>query len=97
MSEGFWAKIERQLNELKTAKSADDVILILQPTEPGMASGDGFFEGSGGDETVADALGEAGWRTIWRRADYYWAMAAPDGQSTITYIEGDVYRGNRTA
>ena len=93
---GFWDDIHAQYEALKSAKSADDVLRIC-PKIPGMSAGDGFFEGSGGDEQVYDALLAAGWKTIWMDADYFWAMRAPNGD-VISYVEGDLYRGDqRTA
>ncbi|MEU2366196.1 hypothetical protein ABZ616_36550 [Streptomyces noursei] len=91
MVDGFWKLIDVQLKELESAKGADDVIRILGSE---LCVGDGFFHGSGGDETVYDALLAAGWSFLWSEAEYYYAMQAPDG-SAITYIEGDIYRGNR--
>ena len=93
----FWSAIEAQLEELATAKTADDVLAILSKErcpEDILFSGEGFFAGSGGDGTVRDALYRAGWRTVWAEASYYWVMRAPNGDE-ITYIEGDVLRGNR--
>ncbi len=95
----FWDQIEAQLKELHEARGADDVLRILSPEripEGGSSStaGDGFFAGSGGDGTVGGALVDAGWSYVWRKANYWWAMRGPDG-SVITYIEGDIYRGNR--
>lgn len=52
-----------------------------------------FFAGSGGDGTVMEALTDAGWRVTWAEASYYYVMTAPDG-SSITYIEGDIERGD---
>lgn len=97
---GSWDEISGQLRSLESAKSADEVIAVLtdaeaSPTvwaEYGTSSGDAFFAGSGGDDSVEEALEEAGWRHVWREASYYWAMRAPDG-SGVTYVEGDVYRG----
>jgi len=89
----FWRAIDAQLAELTTAGSADDVINILNRYCP-PSSGEAFFAGSGGDETVYDALHKAGWTILWFEAPYYWCMEAPDG-SKISYVEGDVYRGNR--
>lgn len=86
--DSFWAAIEAQLEELKSAGTADDVIRILSPG--GVA--DGFFAGGGGDGSVESSLSVAGWEHLWRRAEYYWAMRAPNGD-VITYVEGDVYRG----
>lgn len=94
MSTGFWAVIDAQLTQLRTAKSADEVIAILATDrEEGVSSGDGFFAGSGGDETVLGALRDAGWKVRWIEADYYWCAVAPDG-SLVSYVEGDVYRGD---
>jgi hypothetical protein len=91
----FWRAIEEQCQELRSAKTAAEVIAILNrpgsPSEP--SSGDAFFAGSGGDTQLDDCLHEAGWSYAWREASYYWAMRAPDG-SLLTYVEGDVYLGD---
>jgi hypothetical protein len=94
----FWEVIREQVVELRSAGSADDVVRILaldrNPLGGGEDSGaDGFFAGSGGDDTVYDALVEAGWATAWYNASYHYSMRAPDG-SAITYVEGDIYRGS---
>ncbi|MFK0231200.1 hypothetical protein ACIQUL_36150 [Streptomyces sp. NPDC090303] len=101
MSKNFWDEIRRQLKELESAKSADDVLRILaHENNPDQAypranrPDEGFFAGSGGGDCVNEALEEAGWSYVWARASYWWAMKAPDG-SVITYIEGDIYRGDR--
>jgi len=88
----FWKAIDTQLELLKKAKSADDVLAIL-PRIPGTSSGDGFFAGGGGDGDVASSLSEAGWTMARYKAHYYWCMQAPNGD-LITYVEGDIYRGN---
>ncbi|MGV9693421.1 hypothetical protein ACWDUX_30435 [Streptomyces sp. NPDC003444] len=101
MPDPFWTAIRAQLKELERAESADDVLRILahennpdqaypRPNRPD----EGFFGGSGGEDTVREALEEAGWKVLWSRAPYWYAITAPDG-SEITYIEGDIYRGNR--
>lgn len=103
MTNAFWTAVREQLSELRTAASADDVVRILAhernpynqlpgATEP-TATGDAFFAGSGGEDTVDDALCRAGWRYLWGNA-IHWAMRAPDG-SVITYCEGDIYRGDK--
>jgi len=86
----FWAEIERQLAELRTATTADRVIEVLGGPAEGA---DAFFGGSGGEDSVSESLADAGWRTVWSEASYYYVMQAPNGDK-ITYVEGDVYRGD---
>ncbi|MFI1528616.1 hypothetical protein [Streptomyces griseus] len=93
MPDNWRERTSAQLVALESAKSADDVLRIL-PVVPGVSAGDGFYELSGSDPSVWDSLRKAGWVQIWAVASYYYAMRAPDG-SVITYIEGDVYRGDR--
>lgn len=102
MPDTFWTTVREQLAELRIATSADDVIRILGPDRnpygPGWdgmdGAAEGFFAGSGGDGTVYDALDDAGWFMVWQESAIYYVMRAPDG-STITYCEGDIYRGVR--
>lgn len=96
----FWTVIAEQHTELQSARTADDVIRMLShdrnphgPIWDG-AVGDAFFAGSGGDRTVAAALRTAGWTTVWAESALYYVKCAPDG-SMITYIKGDIYRGDR--
>ncbi|MEW1547549.1 hypothetical protein [Streptomyces tsukubensis] len=101
MKSNFQAAIRQQLEELESAKSADDVMRILGPDRnpygpewDGMASdAEGFFAGGDGTD-VRYALIDAGWSQMWAKAPYHYAMRAPDG-SWATYIEGDIYRGNK--
>ena len=96
MSNDFWAAIEAQLAELRTAASADDVLRILsneRNPQGGGSAGDAFFAGSGGDGTVRESLAAAGWETTWTESSYYYVMRAPNGDE-ITYCEGDIYQGD---
>lgn len=89
----FWTAIDELCNRLEKAKTAAEVVAILNDYhEPSV--GDAFFEGSGGDRSVREALDEAGWTVVWSEASYHYAMRAPDG-SLLTYVEGDVYLGDR--
>jgi hypothetical protein len=98
--DAFWDVIDAQLQELQSAKTATDVVRILSqernPYGPGTSSAAGFFAGSGGDDTIEDALSAAGWEHAWYKAHYHFCMRAPDG-SFITYVEGDIYLGNDRA
>jgi hypothetical protein len=96
----FWAVVDAQLAELRTAGTAGDVLRILATDrnpygDPSITGAPAFFAGSGGDGSVGDALRAAGWRVTWAEASYYYSMRAPDG-SEITYIEGDVYPGGKS-
>lgn len=104
-SDNFWAVIDAQLEELKAAATADDVCRVLAHERnpygrADMSSADGFFAGSGGDGTVRESLLAAGWSGVWAgsshaaEASYFWVMQAPNGDR-ITYVEGDIYRGDR--
>lgn len=93
--QGFWEHIDKQLEDLKSATSAEDVFRIC-PTTPGLSAdaARGFFAGGGGDGEVSVSLEEAGWTMVSYRARYYWVMRAPNGDK-ITYVEGDLYSGNQ--
>ena len=90
--DAFWEAIDTQLELLKKAKTADDVLFILRKV-PGVSSGHGFFAGGGGHGDVASSLSEAGWTMVTFKANYDWCMEAPNGD-LISYVEGDIYRGN---
>jgi hypothetical protein len=93
----FWAHIGAQLEEAGTAGSAADVLRIFahenDPYGEGHNTGvPAFFAGSGGDDSLYEALSDAGWEPVWWKAGYWWCMKAPDG-SAVTYVEGDIYEG----
>lgn len=94
-NDAFWAEQDRKLAELRSAKSADDVFRICPPERGTSDAGaEGFFGGGGGDGAVITSLRAAGWKTVWAEAWYYWAAQAPNGD-IVTYVEGDIYRGDR--
>lgn len=99
-NDDFWSTVNTQLDELTHATTAQQVVDILSRERCPLGQdviatdADGFFAGSGGDRTVSESLRAAGWLLVWSEASYYWVMIAPD-QTTITYIEGDIYLGNR--
>jgi hypothetical protein len=91
----IWDMVNAQVDELKSAKSADDVMRILSRERNGQwhaGSGEGFFAGSGGDRSVLGALYAAGWQMAWSESPIYYVLRAPNGD-LITYCEGDVDRG----
>jgi hypothetical protein len=86
--DGFWAAIDAQLAQLRTAATVDQALAIC----PGGSQGQGFFAGGDGDDFMG-ALLAAGWTITDCEASYFWAMKAPDG-GLLSYVEGDLYRGN---
>jgi hypothetical protein len=93
MSE-FWDRIHQAIVDAGEAKTVADVMAALEangnPDEI-EGSGEQFFGGSGGDETLLDALLDAGWHLHRWQAPYYWVAREPAGEGLLTYIEGDVY------
>lgn len=88
--DAFWEHVERQLVQLENATTADDVIAALDPS----TTADAFFPGGGGDTLPSEPLVyEGDWTFVWYDASYYWCAQAPNGDR-ITYVEGDVYRGD---
>lgn len=98
MPDPFWTHIAEQYEALKSARTVDEVLTICPPVMSygSKTAEDGFWEGGGGDLNVFDALLEAGWRCVRYVASYYWVMRAPAGRPLLlTYIEGDLCRGDR--
>lgn len=88
----FWQHVDAQLaaiSALPKEAGVDAVIDLLDPP----SSGDAFFAGSGGDDSLMEALETAGWHVVWAEAHYFYVMRAPNGD-LLTYVEGDVYRGD---
>ena len=89
----FWDNVDRALDEIESATNVEAVITTLNGRfSP--SSGDAFFPGSGGDRQLLDALRIAGWTVVWAEAPYFYVARDAAG-ALLTYIEGDVYRGDR--
>lgn len=91
----YWTDYDATLRRVATERPATfaDLKPILDAFQP-PSSGDAFFPG-GGDDDLMGALTAAGWVVIWARASYFYAARHPDSGAVLTYIEGDVYEGNR--
>jgi hypothetical protein len=103
MSKEFWASIDLALDTIETEKpdTFDGVKAILDangdPNKTGWAdhgANRAFFAGSGGDRSLWAALWKAGWAEIWGEANYYYVAQHPISGEKLTYIEGDVMRGD---
>lgn len=53
-----------------------------------------FFAGGGGDRSLWSALSVAGWHRVWSGASYCYVARHDATGETLTYIEGDVLRGD---
>jgi hypothetical protein len=90
----YWVNYESCLDEVvRDGHTVVDVIRILNDYwEP--SSGEAFNP-SGGDRTLPDVLlwERNDWRTVWWDASYYCCLQDSNGDC-LTYVEGDIYRGN---
>lgn len=107
--EDFWPQIDHQLERIATEKpdtfeavrdllldlNYDQIVVEVHRNGPRPFDLDSaFFAGSGGDATLLDTLERAGWQTVAFAASYHYAMTHPVTGETLTYIEGDVLRGD---
>ncbi|WP_181273620.1 hypothetical protein [Brevibacterium oceani] len=108
--EGFWGQIDHQLDRIEHERPTtfdevrtllldleyEQIVLDVHRNFPRAFDLDSaFFAGSGGDRQLRQALHAAGWRTTESRASYYYTMRHRDTGEELTYIEGDVVRGDQ--
>lgn len=108
--DGFWQQIDHQLERIKTEKPDTFAKVRAILTDRSYTTLDGygydkghefagnhaFFGGSGGEATLSSALRAAGWHREWSEASYFYVMRHGKTGARLTYIEGDVYEGNRS-
>jgi len=87
----YWAAYDATLTRIRTERPDTFAGLkaILDTFEP-PSSGDAFFPG-GADDTLGDALHDAGWLIRWREGDYLWDAIHPTTRARIEHVEGDIY------
>lgn len=90
----YWAKYDETLTRVRTEHPTTlaELKVILDDFEP-PSSGAAFFPG-GADDTLGEALDDAGWGVEWLEGDYLWQARSRTGD-VIHYVEGDVYPGPR--
>lgn len=93
---GYAATLTRVRNEKPSTFAALRAIIdAFHPVMGGtLFSGDTFFP-SGGEDTLAAALRDAGWRRRFIEGSYYYLAQHATTGATLTYIEGDLYEGCR--
>lgn len=87
----LWAAYDRTLSRIRDERPETfaDLKAILDEFQPPSA-GDAFFPG-GADDTLGDAMEDAGWYVTWREGDYLWDARHPLTRARIEHVEGDVY------
>ena len=87
----YWQAYDRTLALIRAERPATFAALklILDRFEP-PSSGDAFFPG-GADDTLADAIMDAGWSLAFEEGDYLWTATHPYSGAVIHHVEGDLY------
>lgn len=80
----FWRDYAEGCKELAGVTSVEQVIEICL-RHFGKSSGDAFFPGGSGDVELLSILTEAGWRTVWVQASYYFAARQPRDVCSICH------------
>jgi transposase-like protein len=97
----FWVGVDAMLDRIvaEQPNTFDGVVAVLEgdygydyKTYSGTTRP--FFPGGGGDRSLKSALESAGWTTVWADASYYYCMRHSATGETLTYMEGDVRRGD---
>jgi len=89
--DGYWRAYDATLNMIRAERPSTfaGVKLILDRfSEP--SAGDAFFPG-GADDTLADALMDAGWSLDFEESDYLYTAVHPASGAVLRYVEGDLY------
>jgi len=98
VSQEFWESVGRSLDEIAKVSTVEEVIEVLNryfaQDWSHATSGTAFFPGSGGDRQLTEGLRAAGFTVVWAEASYYYVARDRQG-AYLTYMEGDVYRGDR--
>ncbi|MFC8682558.1 hypothetical protein ACFT30_13645 [Microbacterium ureisolvens] len=91
----YWAAYDATLARIREEKPDTFGALkaILDTFEP-PSSGDAFFPG-GADDTLADALRDAGWTFKFFGAPYVYKAKHASTGAILHYIEGDLYDRTR--
>ncbi|MGW4343066.1 hypothetical protein ACWEED_10110 [Micrococcus luteus] len=97
--DAHWVKVAAVREALAEAKpsTAAEVIAILRKHDPMTVylTGDAFYSGSGDGGDLGEDLEDAGWSYVWAASDYYYVIRHEGTGEALTYIEGDVYAGDK--
>lgn len=106
---GFWKQIDHQLSRIRTERvttfaglreilldpAYDEVLAYTQQNgTQTWTQRQAFFAGSGGDDTLFDALLDVGWMATRFVADYDYTALHPGTGQVLRYTEGDLEQIN---
>jgi hypothetical protein len=93
--DAYWGAYEATLARIRSEKPDTFAALkaVLDSFEP-PSSGDAFFP-DGADDTLAEALEDAGWHIHFAEATYVYYAQHSTTNARLTYVEGDIYAGIR--
>lgn len=88
--------IYETLQEQQPATANSVINILEQHSAHGhdTTHGDAFFEWQGAI-SLMEMLYDIGWTWNKTESEYYWVMLHPATAERITYIEGDVYAGDK--
>jgi hypothetical protein len=89
--DGYWAAYDVTLARVRQERP--DTFAALKAILDAFhapSSGDAFFPG-GADDTLGDALRDAGWAINWREGDYLWDARHPRTGARLEHVEGDLF------
>lgn len=105
ITDNFWRTIDTICDRIEAEKPAtfDAVKAVLDASPTATYPGpffantpdSSFFGDGGGDRSLLGSLIEAGWVVTWQDAWYYYVARHPVTGEQLTYVEGDVLRGDQ--
>ena len=92
---GYWTAVDRTLYAIATlpATTTEQVAAILNTNPEGreLSTQGVAFIPTGCENTLRDALRDAGWEVVWSAAAYHYIVRHPITCDAIEFCEGDVY------
>lgn len=91
----YWQVIDAQLDRVETEQlDTYDKLADVFASDPSVTGCRAFFGGGGGNRSLLSSLQIAGWKIVWMMASYYYCVQHPTTGDVISYIEGDIIKGD---
>lgn len=95
----YWNQLatEREVLAQRKPSTSAEVVAILKEHDPMSVelTEDAFYSGANDGGSLAEDLEPAGWGYAWSESDCYYVLRHEGTGDSLTYIEGDVYAGDR--